>query len=405
MSAWLQRGGGIGCLRGVTWLVTSLLVIFLQAGCGPKIRLEELDTGGRWRHLDFPRAPFPLSQELNILVWEGYLPEDVIDHFEETYKVKINVELISGNEEIYTKITRPGAHYDLIMPGTYMVQQLIREQRLRVIDHARIPNLHQISPDYFELEFDPALKHAVPIYHSTVGLAMNVKYAQGLPLTWPEFAVETDQPLAHGRIAIPDEMRVVLGTALLMIGHSPNTRNPAEIAQARDMLISVKADTGLLFHSDRMPDALAKEEAIIAIAWSGDAGWALTLNGYVRFIVPRGSSISELDSLCVPVTARHPETAEFFINYLLIPEITGALTNYSHYANTNPASRAFIDPRITNGPSYMVPLADGMVFLEDVGDARAHYVEAWNAVKAAPDSLIRKVPLPFASVREHLTAP
>lgn len=245
------------------------------------------------------------------------------------------------------------------------------------------------------MKHDFGLKYSVPFYLSTAGIAFNFKYSSGLPLTWSEFSEETNHPLARGRIVAQDEMRTTLGTTLLMLGFSPNTRNPQEIARARDLLLAVKSEMGLQFDIDHMFDLLANEDVIVGIAWGGDAARALSKNAFVRFIVPRGPSITEIDSFCVPVTAQHPETAEFFINYLLTPEISAALTNFSFYANTSSASRAFISPEILNGPSYMEPLHDSAAFLEDVGEASQYYRDAWKVVKETPGPDISKVPLPF----------
>lgn len=391
--------GGLVCLLGM------VVLGFLCGGCGPRTALKDLDLSDSWRLAKLPPVPYKLSPEIRILIWNSYIPPAVIAHFEQRYRVKVHVEYHSENEELYAKVTKPGASYDLVMPGTYMVQQLIREGKLRPIERTHVPNVRHVQLDYFSLKFDPGLKYSVPIFQAAVGVALNFKYASGLPLTWPEFLEEYGQPLALGRFVMMDEMRASLGVALLMLGFSPNTQDAAEIAKARDLLIDIKAKAGLSLQVDRMPDVLANEEVILGSCWSGDAAKALSINGYVRFIVPRGLSITDLDSLCVPTNAKAPETAEFFINYLLVPEITGALSNYSYYANSSYVSRAFMNAEIANGPCYMVPLPNNAVFLEDVGSARKHYQEAWNAVKQAPSSKAASAPLPFPRLREKTYTP
>ncbi len=385
------------------WLL-FIAAALLFSGCGPRTAVSEMDSSQKWKLVRFPAPPYPVDKELRILVWREYLPTDIILHFQNTYGVKVRVEYYSENEEIPGRLKAPGADYDLVMPGMYMVEQLIREKQLRPLNREHLPNFRNVDRALFSMRHDFGLKYSVPFYISTAGIAFNVKYSSGLPLTWPEFSDETNHPLARARIVTQDEMRTTLGTALLMLGCSPNSRNPAEIARARDLLLSVKSEMGLKLDVDHVFKLLADEDVIVGIAWAGDAARALSINPYVRFIVPRGPSITEIDSFCIPITAKHPDTAELFINFLLTPEISAALTNFSFYANTCSPSRAFISPEIINGPSYMEPLHDSAVFLEDVGEAAQYYRDAWKVVKETPNPEIQKVPLPFPRTQTTATS-
>lgn len=401
-------GGGLQRTRRLaSWLLLGCLLL-AAVGCGPRYLLKELDMTHHWRHLKLPKPKEKLENSLRILSWRDHLDPEILKHFEETYGVRITVKLITRNEDIYDALTAVnGPAYDLVMPSTYVVQRLIREGKLRPYDRERVPNFRFVDQDYFQLKFDPELKYAVPIFHVTAGLAFNVQYAGGLPVTWSEFAKQKDNAMARGRLAGLDHSRAMLGLGLLMNGASPNSTSPAEIAQARDTLLEIKTAMDLRLTTQNMSKVLEYEDAILAACWSGDAGWAQVGNGYVRFVVPNGPAICDIFSLCIPTNAPNPKTAEFFLNYLLTPQILGALTNNSYYANTSAASRAFVDAALLNGPSYMLPMRSKILFFEDLGpETTAAYTEAWNAVKAAPAPTLVKMPLPFprthsSSVKPH----
>lgn len=389
------------------WLLMSWVVL-AGAGCGPKYLLTELDTTHHWRHVVLPKPKEKLDNSLRILTWRDHLDPEILKNFEDRYGVRITVKLITRNEDIYAAMKdENGPTYDLVMPSTYMVQRLIREGKLRPYNRERIPNFRFIDQDYFQLKFDPELKYSVPVFHVTAGLAFNVQYAGGLPVTWHEFAKQMENSLARGRLAGLDHSRAMLGLSLLMNGASPNTTSLAEITKARDSLLDIKSVMDLRITNQNMSKVLEYEDAILAACWSGDAGWAQVGNGYVRFVVPSGQAICDIFSLCIPANAPHPKTAEFFLNYLLTPQIFGALSNNSYYANTSSASRAFIDAALLNGPSYMLPMRSKIVFFEDLGpEISAAYTDAWNAVKSAPTPTLTKLPLPFprthsSSVKAH----
>ncbi len=373
------------------WL--ALLGVF-AGGCGPRIPLTELDVTAKWQLIDYPPPPQGLAAELHVLAAPHHLAPEILKKFEELYHVKIRLEAVRESEVIDER-TRTG-RYDVVIVATYLVQQWIREKRARPINREAIPNIRYIDSEYFSLKHDPGLKYSLPLYETAVGVAMNMKYVSGLPLTWPEFAAETGNKFARGRVATLDEMRHTMGTALLMLNLSANTRDPAEIARARDFLITTKKQTGLMLRARRLADSLVSEETILAVATNGDAARALRENSNVRFVIPRGPSIVNFNSLCIPANAAHPTTAEFFVNFLLIPEITGALSNFSNLGNTCAQSDAFVSAAIHNGPGYMMPLINDAVFLEDVGDAIKFYLEAWQALNAAPDAELQKIPLPFS---------
>lgn len=381
-------------LRGA--LVLSGLTIF--AGCGPRQTVESLDASTQWKRVDYPKATIPLSPELRIMAWEEYLPDDLIRFFEETYGVDLIFDFIVSNEEMYERLQEEGGErYDLIMPSSYMIQKLINENSLRPLDHKNLTHLGDIESVFYGLDHDPGLSYSVPLFFGSTGIAVNVKYSTGLLLTWSEFAEKSADPLIRGRMGYFAEMRTGLGLALIMLEYSPNSRDPMEIAAARDLLLREKEEVGLHFIGSEIAPQLISGEIIMTPIWGGDAGYALSRNGFIRYIIPRGQSIVELDSVAIPANARSPETAEFLINFLTTPEVMAAMTDHSYFANTSSRARGFVRREIRNGPSYMRPLLNDIVFLRDVEEATPLYEEAWAEVINAPAPKIQMYPLPFDS--------
>jgi putrescine transport system substrate-binding protein len=62
--------------------------------------------------------------------------------------------------------------------------------------------------------------------------------------------------------------------------------------------------------------------------------------------------------MVIPADAPHPENAHKWMNYIMRPEVHGALTNKVFYANPNAASRKFIKPEIANDPAVFPPEAE-----------------------------------------------
>ena len=63
------------------------------------------------------------SKELNLFVWTEYIPQDIIDCFEEIYGVKVNREEYSSNEEMFAKLSQGATTYDLAQPTDYIIRR------------------------------------------------------------------------------------------------------------------------------------------------------------------------------------------------------------------------------------------------------------------------------------------
>jgi putrescine transport system substrate-binding protein len=90
-----------------------------------------------------------------------------------------------------------------------------------------------------------------------------------------------------------------------------------------------------------------------------------------------------LDNICITAASERFATAVHFVNYLLDPENSAAITNYTYYASPNEAAKEFIDPEVLEDPSIYPPdeVLDRLEWLEEVGDAIFLYDEMWTAIK------------------------
>ena len=97
--------------------------------------------------------------ELHLYNWNNYLAEETAKSFEESCKCKLVQDYYSDNEEMLAKLAAGATGYDLIVPTGNAVQTLIAQGALREIDHARIPNLANIKPEFLE----PVLRSGQPV--------------------------------------------------------------------------------------------------------------------------------------------------------------------------------------------------------------------------------------------------
>ena len=65
-------------------------------------------------------------KQLNILNWADCLHPDAIPEFERRTGIKVVYDTFASNEALLAKISAGGTRYDIVVPSSYMVKQLIK---------------------------------------------------------------------------------------------------------------------------------------------------------------------------------------------------------------------------------------------------------------------------------------
>jgi spermidine/putrescine transport system substrate-binding protein len=347
-----------------------------------------------WEHLaEVPVPKEPLSQVLKVLIWRDYLDPRVIESFERRYRTKIEITYFENNAELKQIFAAKPNEFDLLMPSDYVVERFIKEKALAPIRKENIPNMGHIKQALFRAPYDPELVYSVPMFHSCLGITFNFRKLQHIPRDFTLRASSTDENLLlHGYRALIDEPRVALSAALMDDKVDPNAPTAEALAATADRLIKDTIEMGIHFMASALPERMINNEIAIAVNWSGGAAVAAQKNPNIRFVLPQGMKFVQVDSFVIPLTSTRRYTAEFFLNYLLIPEVAGALTNYSLYANSNADSSPFISRDILLGPAYMEPPQTQRIFLADLGPIEAEFERQWNRVKQVAPPPKAKIP-------------
>jgi len=342
---------------------------------------------------EYPVPKEPLTPVLKVLIWRDYLDPRVIAAFESRYQTKIEATYFENNAELKQIFAAQPNEFDLLMPSDYVVELFIKEKSIAPIRKENIPNMGHIDQSLFRVPYDPELGYSVPMFWSCLGISFNFRKLQHIPRNFSLRGSNVEENLMlHGYRALIDEPRVALSAALMDDGGDPNAPTPEALAATADRLIKDTHELGIHFLASTLPARMIDNEIEVAVNWSGAAAVAAQKNSAIRFVLPQGKKFMSIDSFVIPRSSSRRYTAEFFLNYLLIPEVAGALTNYSLYANSNPDSAPFISREILLGPAYMEPPQTQRIFLIDLGPIEAEFERQWNRVKQAAPPPKAKIP-------------
>lgn len=318
------------------------------------------------------------AQVLNIYNWAEYIPDDVIRDFQREYGIRVVYNVYSNNEELHARLRAGASGYDLIFPSDYMLEVFIEEDLLQPIPHEAIPNLAYVDEQFLDLPFDPGNRYSVPYLWGTTGIGVNTRFIKEEIDSWDALW----DPKYRGRIGMLNDPREVFAVALKRLGYSANSRNMAELEEARDLLIAQKPLV-LTYDSDNMNHLLAAGEVWLAHTYSGDALMAAEVNPDIVYVVPKEGGLMWMDVMAIPKTARNVDAALKFINFLLRPDVSARLTESIYFPNPNKGAHEYMDPEVLEDPAVYPPqeVMDRMEWLDDLGELAPVVDRLWTEVK------------------------
>jgi spermidine/putrescine-binding protein len=287
------------------------------------------------------------KNQVNVYIWSDYLPSDVIKKFERETGIKVNIDTYDSNEILLEKLLTGVSKYDVVVPSDYMVQILIKQNLLRKIEKSKITNLKNINKKFLNLEFDPGNEFSIPFFWGTTGFAYRRDKLGELPNTWQ---VLFDEKYA-GKILMLDDMRECFAVALKLLGRSINETDTTILSKAKEILIGQKKLVKQ-YNSSGFDQAILSGDVWIAHGWSGQLVKIAETDTKIVYVLPREGGTLWIDNLAIPKTAENIENAHIFINFLLKPEISARVSEFSGYATVNDSAKKLINPKFLSKQRY-----------------------------------------------------
>lgn len=324
-----------------------------------------------------PFSSMAAQETINVYNWGDYIDPDVLDQFEEETGIRVIYETFETNEDMYTKLSKAKASYDVICPSDYMVERMIREKLVQPINWENIPNAVQIQERFRNLSYDPDDTYSVPYTWGTMGILYNTTMVSQAPTSWETL---WDEQYADS-ILMLNSSRDTLAITLKALGYPLNSTDEAQLEEAKQKLIE-QSPMVLAYVVDEVKDKMIAGEAAVALVWSGDATYCMSENPDLNYVIPQEGSNIFFDAFCIPQSAKNVSGAEKFINYLCDPEIAKQNFEYVGYAIPNQGAidllgQEYLDSPVSNPPQELL---DQCEIFEYLGDATRMYDSIWTEV-------------------------
>jgi spermidine/putrescine transport system substrate-binding protein len=298
-------------------------------------------------------APTPVPSpegELNILNWTDYLADDVIQSFEDKYKVKVTQSFFSTTDEMYAKLGDDGGDYDISFPISVDVPNMVAKKTIQKLDKSLIPNIVNLGKEWQDPGYDPGNTYTVPYMWWTTGVGYDPAKLGGAT---PTSSKELWNTKWKGHISMLDDWQEVFGLTLIQLGYSANTSSTTEL------------DAALARLQEQKPLVRTYSTDTIGTMTSGDI-WI----GH--------------DTIATFTGSPHPIAAQLFIDHLLDAQNSAANTNLIYYMGPNEAAKQFIDPTILADPTIN-PSAEIVAKLQELlaleQSVRDEYLKRWQELR------------------------
>jgi len=279
------------------------------------------------------------EQTLRVLAWPGYADSDLVSVFEKRNKVKVEVTLVGSDEVLRSKLAEnQGGDFDVIAANTAEIHNYANQGLLQPLQPEHIANTARQLPRFRDYSRLPDIVvagqvYAVPYVWSDMGLIYDRKQ-----FSQPPDSIDSMwDPRFQGRVLAFNTSNHNFSLASLALGGDPFRIRPDDFPKVTAKLIALRRNV-LTFYSlpEQAAELFRSHSAALIFANYGrqqlkqlrDAG------ADVGYVVPREGALAWLDCWAISKGAHDPALAAAWINYMLEPEVSRAITERQDLSNT-----------------------------------------------------------------------
>jgi spermidine/putrescine-binding protein len=314
---------------------------------------------------------------LNLFIWTEYIPQTVIDGFEEETGIKVQMQTYSSNEEMLAKVQGSTAGtYDIVCPSDYMVENMISEEMFLELDQSKLTNIGNMDQAYLNPSYDPGNVYSIP-YLGGAGVICYDKTAVPADADFTTYA-ELFKPAYENNLVVLDDFRAIIGVTALSMGYDMNETDETKLGEIKEKLVTLKPNIKSL-DSDSPKTSMITGETMAGLFWSGEAAIALDEDENLAVAYPKEGMYLFFDNLCILKDAKNTENAYKFIDYVMNADVNKEIVSEFPYLNPNKAGYDLMDEDYKSNPAIAIPseeIAKGF-YVKNIGKTVDIYSEMW----------------------------
>ena len=246
------------------------------------------------------------KQTLKVYNAGEYIDLNVIRQFEDEYNCKVVYETFESNEMMYTKLSS-GEQYDVLIPSDYMIERLIKEDKLAKIDWSKITNSDGIMDSVKDQVYDPGNVYSVPYFWGSVGILYDTTVVDEADLADGWNLLRNEK--YAGNLYMYDSERDSFMVALKACGYSMNTTDENEINEAYNWLVEQQKTMEPIYAGDDVIDNMISGNKAMAVVYSGDACYIMSENENLDYFQPEQGTNIWYDAMVITKDCENTDLA------------------------------------------------------------------------------------------------
>lgn len=318
--------------------------------------------------------------KLSIYNWFEYMPQAVLDKFSKDNDIEVTMDTFDSNEAMLAalKAGKLGS-YDVAVPGDYMVKIMAGEGILDTFESSELKNFGNIDKQWVDVDFDMGRKSSIPYQYGTTGFSVNRDTYKG---DIASLGIIFDPPEElKGKINVLDSQGEVLALASMYLDIPQCSSDRDQLRRLNSLLVESKKHWAS-FGSDIAKDVLVSGDAKAGMIYNGFGAKARAENDKLEYAYPKEGYVFWMDNVVLLKDAPNRENALKFMDYLLEPETSAAITNYAKYISPVVGAMDLASDDVKKAPELNPPDGQTGQFVATCEkDVQEFYDRIWTNLK------------------------
>ena len=288
---------------------------------------------------------------LNLYNWGDYTSPELLEKFKAETGITVTVTDYDSNDVALAKIAAGGSGFDLVVPSASFVPIYVEQGLLQPLDHARLPHISNIDPQWVDVSWDMGRGYTIPWQWGSTGVAVN-RTAYSGDINTSSIFLDPPEELV-GKVNVVPEMMDLIHMSIFANGGDVCSEDLTVLKAVRDQLVAAKPSWIAMDYG--MVEKLSANDVMAAMNWNGSTFRARLNNPDVAYGYPVEGYPLFMDSVGLLADAQNVDEAYKFLDFIMLPENAALISAYARYANGITGSEAFMPEDMRTAPEVVVP--------------------------------------------------
>lgn len=319
------------------------------------------------------------KDEVNLMIWTEYIPDSVIEGFEEKTGVVVNMTTYASPDEMLAKLqsSKEGTYDMIICPENY-VPIFSGDGTIEELDKSKLSNMENLDPSLLGRENDPENTYSLPYMFATAVIAVDTAVISEEVDSYEKLLNEEYKD----QIVAIEDSRAMYAMAAMATGFDANDTSDEALAAVEDYWTKLFPNIHV-FDGTSPKTEMINGECPIGLMYGAEALLAQKEVPTIECYYPKEGTYMGADAMMITSASANKENAYTLMNYILDGDVSASISLEFPYVNPNlkaldSLGSEYADNILTNPPTEA---KENSCTLKDIGDETSKIVDLWTKLK------------------------